>query len=224
MKKTIRFMSPLFIATIVILTVSPSITASASETTMIGKNGEEVKVTGNTIESDELLVEQVSNDKYQVLDKESNETSSIEFSKNHTKAIITNPDGTVDTMVKKNNLIYLNGEIIGEEIKEETRPLLKATSYKYVKTFKTKMSLQKTSASLALSLAGFLGGPVGAFTSIAGTLLTLKSYAPKKEVYIKIKQYYNSYLREIKNDYSIYKKSNYTGLIKTYTHKYRPYG
>ncbi|EQC0624943.1 hypothetical protein D3H28_002830, partial [Listeria monocytogenes] len=164
------------------------------------------------------------NDEYQVLDKETNETTSIEFSKNHMQSTITNPDGTIDTMIKKDNLIYLNGEVIGEEVKEESRQLLKASAYKYVTTFKTKMSLKKTSASIAVSLAGLLGGPVGVFSTVAGMLLTLKSYAPSKEVYIKIKQYYNSYSREIKNDYSIYKKSNYTGLLKTFTHKYRPYG
>ncbi|CAB3439621.1 TPA: hypothetical protein ACGYI6_002986 [Listeria monocytogenes] len=224
MKKLIKCMAPIFIATLIILTISPSITAAASETTVRGGNEEEVNVTSNTIESDGLLVKQVSNDEYQVLDKESDEKSSIKFSKDHNKSTITNPDGTTDTMVKKDNLIYLNGEIIGEEIKEEAKPLLKASGFKYVTTFKTKMSLKKTSASIALSLAGLLGGPVGTFTSIAGMLLSLKSYAPQKEVYIKIKQYYNSYSREIKNDYSIYKKSNYTGLIKTYTHKYRPYG
>nr|WP_280640905.1 hypothetical protein [Listeria monocytogenes] len=177
-----------------------------------------------TIETEELVVEEISNDEYQVLDKETNETTSIEFSKNHMQSTITNPDGTIDTMIKKDNLIYLNGEVIGEEVKEESRQLLKASAYKYVTTFKTKMSLKKTSASIAVSLAGLLGGPVGVFSTVAGMLLTLKSYAPSKEVYIKIKQYYNSYSREIKNDYSIYKKSNYTGLLKTFTHKYRPYG
>ncbi len=89
---------------------------------------------------------------------------------------------------------------------------------------KTKLSLYKTSASLAISLAGMLGGKVGSFTGFAGMILTLRSYAPKKDVYIKIKRYYNRYTREIKNDYLVYKNSNYTGLLKTYTHRYRPYG
>lgn len=217
MKKLIKCMAPLFIATLISLTVSPSMTALAAETN--GNNN-----TGNIVETEDYVVEQVSKDAYQVLDRETNEKSTVEYSKDYNKSTITNPDGTVDTMIKKDNLIYLNGEVIGEEVKEESRPLLKASAYKYVTTYKTKMSLQKTSASLGVSLAGLLGGPVGAFSSIAGILLTLKSYAPKKEVYIKIKQYYNSYSREIKNDYSIYKNSNYTGLIKTYTHKFRPYG
>lgn len=69
-----------------------------------------------------------------------------------------------------------------------------------------------------------LGGKVGSFTGFAGMILTLRSYAPKKDVYIKIKRYYNRYTREIKNDYLVYKNSNYTGLLKTYTHRYRPYG
>ncbi|MBC1629076.1 hypothetical protein HB952_14695, partial [Listeria welshimeri] len=159
-------------------------TALAAETN--GNNN-----TGNIVETEDYVVEQVSKDAYQVLDRETNEKSTVEYSKDYNKSTITNPDGTVDTMIKKDNLIYLNGEVIGEEVKEESRPLLKASAYKYVTTYKTKMSLQKTSASLGVSLAGLLGGPVGAFSSIAGILLTLKSYAPKKEVYIKIKQYYN---------------------------------
>ncbi|EIX9794731.1 hypothetical protein MLE31_001318 [Listeria monocytogenes] len=221
MKKLIKCTAPIFIATLIILPVSPSISALANETSEISEG---INATEKTIETEALVVEEISNDEYQVLDKETNETTSIEFSKNHMQSTITNPDGTIDTMIKKDNLIYLNGEVIGEEVKEESRQLLKASAYKYVTTFKTKMSLKKTSASIAVSLAGLLGGPVGVFSTVAGMLLTLKSYAPSKEVYIKIKQYYNSYSREIKNDYSIYKKSNYTGLLKTFTHKYRPYG
>ncbi|EBF5152415.1 MULTISPECIES: hypothetical protein [Listeria] len=220
MKKMIKCTAPIFITTLIILTVSPSISALANETSEINEG---INATEKTIETEELVVEEISKDEYQVLDKETDETTSIEFSKDHTQSTITNPDGTIDTMIKKDNLIYLNGEVIGEEVKEESSPLLRAT-YKYVTTFKTKMSLKKTSASIAVSLAGLLGGPVGVFSTIAGILLTLKSYAPSKEVYIKIKQYYNSYAREIKNDYSMYKNSNYTGLLKSFTHKYRPYG
>ncbi|WP_260443006.1 hypothetical protein [Listeria innocua] len=100
MKKMIKCTAPIFITTLIILTVSPSISALANETSEINEG---INATEKTIETEELVVEEISKDEYQVLDKETDETTSIEFSKDHTQSTITNPDGTIDTMIKKDN-------------------------------------------------------------------------------------------------------------------------
>ncbi len=215
-KKVLTLLVSIFFIT---TTITPSLVCASD-----GSNDE---IMGGIAEIGELKIKEINENVFVVEDRESNEKSTISFSPDFTKAEIVNSDKTIDRLIKKDGKIYLNNEVIGEiviEKEEEKRPLLKATSYKYVTTFKTKMSIQKTSASIGIGLAGLVGGPIGAFSTVAGIVSGLKSLTTQKEVYIKIKQYYNAGLREIKNDYFFYKKSNYTSLIKTYSHKYRPYG
>ncbi|WP_239254642.1 hypothetical protein [Listeria ilorinensis] len=99
--------------------------------------------------------------------------------------------------------------------------MLKAGSntFKYVTTFKTKASIYRNTASNAATIAGLVGGPVGAFTTIVGIISGFRSYG-LKEVYIKIDQYYNSYTHYVKNYFYFYKKSNYTSLIKSTTESF----
>lgn len=123
--------------------------------------------------------------------------------------------------------IYLNGEMYAEKVYEpennDSQPNMlrrAAGGYKYVTTYKTKQSVYRTTGATAAALAGLVGGPVGYFLAAAGIIENFRNYGIK-EVYIKITQYYNKYTHMVRNKMSFYKKSNYTGLIRTYTRTYR---
>lgn len=177
-------------------------------------------VADTTLLTDDYTVKQVGTTIKVTSDSEYTKTTVV-FKNDYQSATVYEDNGvTYQVTEDDTGNILVNGDIFLE--KEQSQPnLLKASSnsnsFKYVTTFKTKKSAYAKSGGLGIAAAGLLGGPAGAIATIAGIIASLGSFAKNNEVYIKIEQYYNSYTHMVRNKYYFYKKSNYTGLLKSYT-------
>lgn len=178
------------------------------------------------LEQDRYTVRQQNN-----IVKVTNELEEVEttviFKNNYQSAVIEERNEK-QQLLKNSTSNLITGKNLFLETKQSKSNLRKITSnsnrFKYVTTFRTKKSAYRKSGSLGVAAASFLGGPAGTIATIAGVIASLGSFAKSNEVYIKIIQYYNPYTHIVRNKYYFYKKSNYTGFLKSSTSEQRLFG
>jgi hypothetical protein len=155
------------------------------------------------------------------------EIATITYTNNFTSAIIQDFDGSEHhAYTDSNGNICLDGQIV---IKKEstnssynnlnsTSSLKSSNSYKYVTTYYTSTDVQAGAGGIGLALVGLVPG----MTVPAALIGLLASYQAmvSDNVYMKVKQYYNDFNHNIRNIIYMYKNSDYTGYLGTYTEEH----
>ncbi len=170
-------------------------------------------------------------DSITLTDTSTGATASIIYTNNFTSAIIKDFDGSEHYgYTDSNGNICLDGQIVIRKIStiNSTNGLNSASlvsssnGYTYVTTYYTSADVQAGAGAIALALVGLVPGmsvPAALISVLAGYQAMVAD-----NVYMKVKQYYNESTHYIKNIVYMYKNSDYTGYLGSYTEEHKLFG
>lgn len=164
-----------------------------------------------------------------VTDEETQEKVSLTYSNNEkTEGIYVDTDGTQKQYYRDpQGNIYLDGikviEVVQPNFNRANKDNVSAASgqWTHFNTYRTTQSLQLSVHSLSLAIVGLIPGigQLSWFFGVPSVISGIQALArSQNEIYIEIKQYHSSDYRQIKDEISLFKNSNYTGLIERREH------
>lgn len=173
------------------------------------------------------LIVTTSNDTLIIKNETTGETALIIYTNNHSSAIITDFDGSRHyAYTDYNGNICLDGKIVIKKLKDtsaensKSKIFLQASDgYEYVTTYYTSTDVQAGAGAIGLALIGLVPGmaiPAALISVLAGYKAMVTD-----NVYMKVKQYYNENTHYIKNVVYMYKYSDYTGYLGSYTETHK---
>lgn len=99
------------------------------------------------------------------------------------------------------------------------KKLFASNGYEYVTTYYTCTDVQAGAGAIGVALIGLVPG-MGVPAALISILAGCKAMV-SDNVYMKVKQYYNENTHYIKNVVYLYKNSDYTGYLDSYTETHK---